>query len=68
MSEKTNITLVFGLSAWYGRETNNKSMNLSNNVNSIKYTKTSNQLNDNASNLSGFEFGDESHIDSNTCQ
>ena len=41
-------------------------MNLSNIVNSIKYTKTLNQLNDNASNLSAFEFGDESHIHSNT--
>ena len=60
-AKKTNITLVFGLSAQYGRETNHKSMNLSNIVNSIKYTKILNQLNDNASNLSTFEFDDESH-------
>ena len=36
-AKKTNITLVFGLSAWYGREASNKAMNFSNTVNSIKY-------------------------------
>ena len=64
-ARKTNITLVFGLSACYGREANNKAMNFSNIINLIKYTNT---LNDNASNLFAFEFGNELqlHIDSNT--
>ena len=39
-AKKTNITLVFGLSAWYGREANNKAMNFSTAVNSIKYANT----------------------------
>ena len=53
---KTNIILLFCLSACYELEGNHNAMNCSNIWNLIEHTNT---LNDNASNLFAFEFGNE---------
>eukprot|EP01084_Bolivina_argentea_P193304 331661_1 len=53
---KTGVTLIFGLNACYGRQSDTTSMNFSNIINLINYT---NSMGDVAKNLYGFEFGNE---------
>eukprot|EP01084_Bolivina_argentea_P004811 9113_1 len=59
---KTNVTLVFGLNACYGRPAINKSMNFTNIEQLFEYTSTQQTGFDN---IYGFEFGNEQngHID-----
>ena len=53
---KTNITLIFGLNACYGRESRSSAMNFTNIENLLKYTNTIDTMN---KNLFGFELGNE---------
>eukprot|EP01084_Bolivina_argentea_P193303 331660_1 len=52
----TNVTLIFGLNACYGRKSRTSSMNFSNIISLINYTNT---MGNKAANLLGFEFGNE---------
>eukprot|EP01084_Bolivina_argentea_P051104 93989_1 len=53
---QTNVTLIFGLNACYGRKSYTSTMNFSNIIALVNYT---NSLGDKVSNLYGFEFGNE---------
>ena len=53
---KTNVSLIFGLNACYGRKTASSSMNFSNIIALMDYTES---MRNKAANLYGFEFGNE---------